>query len=123
MNFALPHKLFIEGYILISAKVAPFANATVHITLENTSFQDAESVLAAEILLANIAHGAEQTVIDFKLPIKNPNLISEKHDYVVNVWINLASNGKVGNKDLFNDENYPVLTRGCGNEVTIKINT
>jgi len=112
----------VDGRIIISGRAASFAGATAHISLEDISYQDSESVPIAETTVPEISHKGEETIIPFHLPIENPSLINEKHDYSVNVWIDVNSDGQVGEKDLFNDENYMVLTHGFGNRVEIKIN-
>lgn len=111
----------VEGRIVISGRAPAFAGATAHISLEDISYQDAKSVLIAETTIPAISHQGDETVISFQLPIENPSLINEKNDYSVNVWIDVNNDGKVGEKDLFNDENYLVLTHGFGNLVEIKI--
>jgi uncharacterized lipoprotein YbaY len=111
----------VEGKIIISGRAPSFAGATAHISLEDISYQDSESVPIAETIIPEISHEGNETIIPFRLPIEDSSLINEKNDYSVNVWIDVNSNNKVGENDLFNDENYMVLTHGFGNLVEIKI--
>jgi hypothetical protein len=121
----------VSGQVIIGDQSPALADASMHITLEDVSRADAPATTVAETVVPHVRHRPSQpgsggnrggTVLSFALragpgaPAINPG-----SDYAVRVWVDRDSDGRPGPGDLYSDQRHPVLTRGFGSTVTIRL--
>ena len=115
----------VTGQVVIPARCPELTDATMHISLEDTSYADRAATVVAELAIAHVEHPAEQqraTVVPFALggPVAG-TAIDLRHHYAVRVWVDGDGDGRAGPGDLHSDQQYPVLTRGHPGRVTIEL--
>jgi putative lipoprotein len=102
----------VVGTVSYRQRVALPADAVVEVRLLDTSRTDVAAHIIGE---ATIPTAGAQVPIPFRIEY-NPAAIDPSHTYSVRAIIN------VGGKLLFSSTtNYPVLTRGAGNEAAIEV--
>jgi len=114
----------VSGNIVIPFQTASFNNATAHIFLEDVSYADREALLIAKSIIPNVSHisdASKDTILPFTIYATEKVEINPRNDYAVRVWVDLDSDGFENSGDLFSDQRNPVLTRGFGNKITIRI--
>jgi hypothetical protein len=114
----------VDGNIIIPFQSPSFKNATAHVLLEDVSYADREALLIGRSIIPNVNHSSnasEDTMIPFTIYATEKAEINPRNDYAVRVWIDLDSDGRESSGDLFSDQRNPVLTRGFGNYITIRI--
>jgi uncharacterized lipoprotein YbaY len=125
-NAADSQVALVSGRIIISPSVPAFGGATAHIFLEDISYADADAEILSHTAVKGIHHpgarGGGETVVPFKLSAPGREAVNPRRDYSVRVWIDVDGDGQKGANDLYSDEVYPVLTRGFGSDVVIKLN-
>jgi uncharacterized lipoprotein YbaY len=115
----------VTGTIVISGRVPAFRAGTAYVSLEEVTRADAPATPLAEATISEVRHEParddDETVIAFELNAGRAENIDPKHDYAVRCWVDRDGDGKPGVGDLFSDQRYPVLTRGFGRDVTIRL--
>ena len=104
------NELTIAGQILIPAATPFFQDAAAHIRLESLRGEDAPAEVVAETIIEGVRHelSDRDTAVAFTIRI-GQGKITAKNDYAVRVWIDLDSDGKPGQGDLYSDERHSVL--------------
>jgi len=117
----------VTGRVVITAAVAAFGGATVHVYLEDVSRADGAAVVVAESALTNVRHeprGGEGTTLPFELRARgDAPPVDPAHEYAVRVWVDRDGDGKDGAGDLYSDQRYAVLTRGRGADTTVTLDS
>ena len=120
----------VTGRVVIGAASPGLRGATVHIRLEDTSYQDAPATLVAEVAISGVDHPAAGaatssdaggTTVPFEIASAGNRAIDAQADYRLRVWVDADGDGQPGPGDLYSDASQPVLTRGFGNDVTIAL--
>lgn len=113
----------VSGQIIIAPSIPAFSGAVAHVFLEDVSRADADAVILSQTAVAGLAHppaGGGETVVPFRLAAAN-EAVNPQSDYNVRVWVDVDGDGRMDANDLYSDEVYPVLTRGFGSEVVVKL--
>lgn len=114
----------VTGQVIIAARCPPLTDATMHISLEDTSYADRAATVVADLAVPHVAHPAGQqqaTVVPFTLSGPTATVIDPRHHYAVRVWLDGDGDGEAGPGDLFSEQHHPVLTRGHPSRVTIEL--
>lgn len=114
----------LEGRVVIGGSAPSLRRASVHVRLEDVSEQDRASRLVAEAVVEGVRHGGgpAETVVAFVIGAAAASAPVEPHrDYAVRVWVDSDGDGREGPGDLYSAERCPVLTRGRGRVVTIRL--
>jgi hypothetical protein len=114
----------VNGSIIIPFQTPSFNNATAHVLLEDVSYADRDALLLAKSIIPNVNHNnnaGKDTLIPFTIHAAKNLEIDPRNDYAVRVWVDLDSDGRESSGDLFSDQRNPALTRGFGNQITIRI--
>lgn len=114
----------VSGNIVIPFLTPSFKKATAHIFLEDVSYADSEAQLIAKSIIPDVSHNtdtAKDTILPFTIYADEKLEINPRNDYAVRVWVDLDSDGRESSGDLYSDQRNPVLTRGFGNKITIRI--
>lgn len=118
---ALP---LVNGNIIIPFHTPSFKKATAHLFLEDVSYADREALLIAKDIIPDVSHDSDagkDTILPFTIYATEKVEINSRNDYAVRVWVDLDSDGRESSGDLYSDQRNPVLTRGFGNKITIRI--
>ena len=108
----------VQGQIILPA--APGASqADVIVQVEDVSRADAPSIVIAEHRQRGV-HLTPGGVLPFKLEVPTDR-VEENHSYSVRAHIDVSGSGEVEEGDFITTESYPVLTRGYGNDVRLKV--
>jgi uncharacterized lipoprotein YbaY len=93
------------------------ASAKAHVTVEDVTLADASSVAVAGVVADQLRTDHPMTVV-VDVPEVDPS-----HRYSVRVHVRRegSPNPQVQSGDLITTQSYPVLTRGFGNHVTVKL--
>jgi uncharacterized lipoprotein YbaY len=106
------------GTIVFESAPPDLSDATIHVRLADTSLADAPSRTISERVLTIPDEGAVTDGIPFQLNDHRPN---PSRQYSVSVHIDVDSSGTLNRGDYITTENYPVLTFGRPEYVTIRI--
>jgi len=117
---SMPEKLpLVKGKIIFDRNTKPFSEAMVFIRLQDVSRQDAPSKLISEQVLTNVSYEATKAEgVKFMLYGDIPN---ERSRYSINVHVDVDGDGKMSSGDLINMQDYPVLTYGNPDNVSIYV--
>jgi uncharacterized lipoprotein YbaY len=108
----------VEGRVFVPASAQAFDGGVLHVKLEDVSNADGPSTVLSEASIPGIAHeGGAATIVPFK--ISPPTSFNAGCEYRVSAWLNRSGDGRRGDRDLWSDRRYPVLTHGHGSYVTI----
>ena len=109
----------VRGEITLPSADLPAETADVIVQVEDVSRADAPSLVIGEQRQSGVSlrPGA---VLPFAVEIP-AEIVDERRNYAVSVHIDLSGSGQVEVGDLVSTQTYPVLTRGYGNEVWIKV--
>jgi uncharacterized lipoprotein YbaY len=111
----------VSGEVVIAESSPPFADASVHISLDDVSLADAPATTVAETVIRHL-RGGGGTVVAFALPaLPDRRAIDPRRHYAMRVWLDRDGDGRAGPGDLYSDRRYPVLTRGHPRTVTITL--
>lgn len=121
----------VTGQVIITDQSPAFADASMHISLEDVSYADAPATTVAETVIPHVHHRPSQpgngdqrgvTVLSFALrAAPGAPAIDPGSDYAVRVWVDRDGDGRPGPGDLHSDQRHPVLSRGFGSTVTITL--
>jgi uncharacterized lipoprotein YbaY len=117
----------VSGEVIIAESSPAFADASLHISLDDVSYADAPATTVAETVIRQPSQpdrrgGTGSTVLAFALPaLPGTQVIDSRRHYAVRVWLDRDGDGRAGPGDLYSDQRYPVLTRGHGDTVTITL--
>jgi uncharacterized lipoprotein YbaY len=92
-------------------------SATAHVMVNDVTVADASSVTVAEVVAGNLPTAEPMTVV-VDAPDIDP---SRRYSVRVHVRREGAPNPQVRSGDLITTQSYPVLTRGFGNQVRVKL--
>lgn len=109
----------VRGEIALPSADLPAETANLIVQVEDDSRADAPSVVIGEQRQSGVSLRAG-AVLPFAVEIP-AGLIDEQRSYTVRVHIDVSRSGEVEVGDLVSTQTYPVLTRGHGNEVRIKV--
>jgi uncharacterized lipoprotein YbaY len=113
----------VSGQIIIAPAVPAFSGATAHIFLEDISRADADAHILAQTAVAGLAHASAaggETIVLFRLAAAKA-AVNPRGSYNVRVWVDVDGDGRKSANDLHSDEVYPVLTRGFGSKVVVRL--
>ena len=123
MEAAAAGRPLVKGEISIQPGARAFDHATIHVYLEDSSLADAPAVILAEVVIPAVRHtpALGATHVPFTLGSQQAVKLDERRYYNVRVWVDCNSDGETSHEDLYSDQVYPVLTRGFGDTVIIKL--
>lgn len=109
----------VSGEIRFEAAAQSFSGATAYVHLEDVSRADAASRVVVEQVIHNVSHQAgNEDKLEVKLYGQIPN---DKVSYSISVHVDLDGDGQVGRGDYISMQNYPVLTFGYPNQVSVRV--
>lgn len=120
MNTTLPDDpSLVQGDISFEETARSFSGATVYVRLEDVSRADAPARIVAEQMIQDFSHAAGTvSPLPFALQGFAPD---ERSRYSVRVHVDVDGDGQVSRGDFLSMENYPVLTFGYPNHVTVQV--
>lgn len=109
----------VTGEIFFSKDLDSFSGAKVIVYLEDVSSLDAPSRIIVKQVIPNIYHeiGTENRV---KFALKAENL-NERASYSIRVHVSFHEDELIHRADYITMENYPVLTFGYPNHVSVRV--
>jgi len=114
-------KILLTGKIIIDNINKSFKNASIHIYLEDVSLLDREAQIIAEktIQFVSCEKGIKKQLqfVIHQEKIK----IDQRSNYSIRVHIDLKNNKLINKGDYLTVRNYPVLTFGFPNNITVHI--
>jgi uncharacterized lipoprotein YbaY len=109
----------VKGIIVLDEHIKPFSGATVHILLEDVSFQDAPSKLITEQTIKNVSHdNIDQQKIEFVI---YGNIVDTQADYSIRVHGDVDKDGRISKGDFVTVQSYPVLTHGPPDNLLVTV--
>lgn len=109
----------LRGEIVFADDAPPFSGATLYVSLEDTTYADADSVTIERLVRRGVAHDPRAGGrLAFELHGEVPD---ERARYTLSVLIDLDGDGRASRGDYVNKQDYPVLTRGHPNEVSVRV--
>jgi uncharacterized lipoprotein YbaY len=110
---------FVKGEIVLPTTGLPAKPVDVIVSVEDTSRADAPAVVVAQQRQRNVSL-REGSPVPFRVEVP-ADRIDERHSYSASAHIDVSGSGDVKVGDLVSTESYPVLTRGYGTEVRIRV--
>lgn len=118
----------ITGRVVISPFVPRLTGGVVRIELEQVNYADARATVVARTAVSGIEHDPGDaegrgdgmgTVIPFTLTVSGA--IEPGYDYSIRAWLDREGDLRPGRHHARSDRSYPVLTRGFGSDVTVRL--
>lgn len=117
-------EVLVVGTVIIAADVPSFEGATLRLRLEEVGRADAPAALIAEAAVEEVAHAGPrsgETRVAFVLRAPRAP-IHPRGDYAVRACLRLRGDAdQWGHTILSTTERRPVLTRGFGRDVTLRL--
>jgi hypothetical protein len=108
----------LQGEVVFDDDASSFADATLYVYLLNP-IEDDDAVIVQQLVREGIAYDAR---VKNRLPfVFYGEVPDERSHYIVSALVDLDGDGKAGEGDYINMENYPVLTRGQPNQVSVRV--
>lgn len=109
----------ISGEILLPSSDRSAESAEIVIQVEDVSRVDAPSTVIGEQRQRGISL-VPGRALEFAVEIP-ASLVNDRHDYSVRAHIDMSGSGDVEVGDFVSTQSYPVLTRGHGTKVRIRV--
>lgn len=109
----------VTGEIVFSKDLDSFSGAKVIVYLEDVSFLDVPSRVVVKQVIPDISHQIEtKNRVQFALKTENLN---ERANYSIRVHVSFHEDEQIHRGDYITMENYPVLTFGYPNHVSVPV--
>jgi uncharacterized lipoprotein YbaY len=109
----------VRGLIDVPATEGAPVTANLIVQVEDVSRADAPSVVVGEQRKSRVALQPGQSIpFEVEVPAED---VDERRTYSVRVHLDMSGSGTVEKGDFVSTQSYPVLTRGHGEEVQIRL--
>lgn len=109
----------LRGEVVFEEGAHSFTDATLRVSLLDTSLADAPSKTVLSQVVKNVSYDSEHPQkLTFALSGAVPD---EDAQYTVRVHLDLNGDGRISRGDYINMQSYPVLTRGRPNVVSVQV--
>jgi putative lipoprotein len=109
----------VRGEIVLPASPVPTKPVDVIVQVEDVSKADAPSTVIGQKHQTGVSlHPGG--VLPFLVEVPTDR-IDERGSYSLRVHIDVSGSGKVETGDLLSTESYPILTRGYGDQVQVRV--
>ena len=109
----------VQCELVFEDEAACFSGATVTVRLEDVSRADAPARLVAEEMLLGVSHqpgSRAGPIVELRAPT-----VDDRASYAVRAHVDVDQDGQVSLGDYVSVENYPVLTFGYPDRVTVRL--
>lgn len=118
MDSSLLGQPLLQGEVVFDEDTSSFKDATLYVYLLNP-VEDDDAVIVQQLAQEGVAYDArDKNRLPFVFYGKVPD---ERAHYLVSALVDLDGDGKASYGDYINKENYPVLTRGYPNKVSVRV--
>jgi uncharacterized lipoprotein YbaY len=109
----------LRGEIIFDEKAKSFDGATLYLSLDDTTLEDAPAQPIIRHIIRDVSYNADsRKSLTFELRGQVPN---ERAKLTLNVLVDLDGDGKMSRGDYINMESYPVVTRGNPNVIAVRV--